>query len=168
MVEGESMWRYLVGGAGALILAGVGVFVVSGRGPLPKPLLAVAPVEAAADVPQETGDVAAPQASAKTREQKRFGRYDKDKNGVITKVEYLTARHKAFARLDTNGDGALSFDEWAIKITTKFATADANRDGAMTPAEFETTAPKRPAKPKAKCVCPPPGATAEPPREEEE
>ena len=72
-----------------------------------------------------------PEASEKTREQKRFDRYDKDRDGAITRDEYLASRNKAFAKLDNNHDGMLSFDEWAVKAETKFATADADKSGAM-------------------------------------
>ena len=87
------------------------------------------------------------------REAKRFKRYDKDKNGSISRDEYLAARHKAFAKLDTNHDGVLSFDEYSVKAITKFNTADADHSGALTPAEFATTAVVR--KPRTKAVCPP-------------
>lgn len=59
----------------------------------------------------------APAASEKTREERRFNRYDKDRNEQISQDEYLASRRKAFAKLDVNGDGRLSFDEWAIKTT---------------------------------------------------
>ena len=97
-----------------------------------------------------------PEASARTREQKRFDRYDKDRSGQISRDEYLAQRRKTFARLDTDHDGRLSFDEWAIKNETKFATADKDRSGTMTPAEFATTAVKRKTPAHAKC---PPAAT---------
>ena len=47
----------------------------------------------------------APEASAKSREEKRFSRADKDKNGKIEADEVLEPRHKAFAKLDLNGNG---------------------------------------------------------------
>ena len=72
-----------------------------------------------------------PEASDRTREQKRFDRYDKDRNGAVTREEYLASRRKAYARLDLNQDGQLSFDEWAAKTTTKFAAADGDRSGSM-------------------------------------
>ena len=84
-----------------------------------------------------------PEASDRTREQKRFDRYDKDRNGAVTREEYLASRRKAYAKLDLNQDGQLSFDEWAAKTTTKFADADGDQIGAMNPAEFVKTAPKR-------------------------
>ena len=94
----------------------------------------------------------APVATEKTREQKRFDRYDKDRDGRITRDEYLASRRKAFAKLDTDHDGRLSFDEWAIRTTTKFATADADHSGAMNAAEFLTTKVVRKTTPK--CACP--------------
>lgn len=152
------MWRYLVGAGGALALAGAGVMVFSGHA-TPRALLSGAPA-AAAGVADEGGaalpdDV--PAATAKTREEKRFGRYDKDKDGAVTRDEYLAARRKAFAKLDRDGNGQLSFDEWATKAEAKFATADRDKSGAMNAAEFATTAVKRKAGP-ARAKCPPAGA----------
>jgi hypothetical protein len=99
------------------------------------------------------------------KEAKRFNRYDKNKDGAITRDEYLANRRKAFAKLDTNHDGVLSFDEYSVKATAKFDTADADRNGKLSPAEFATTAVKR--KPRTKAVCPP-GAVAAAPAEEPE
>ena len=146
-------WRYLIGGIGALLLVAAGYALVTGRA-TPHSLLPAAPAGQGASQDDPLPDDA-PEASAKTREERRFGRYDKDKSGAITREEYLASRRKAYARLDTDHDGKLSFDEWAVKATTKFADADADKNGAMTPSEFATTAVKR--KPKAKCACPAPG-----------
>jgi len=83
----------------------------------------------------------APEASPKSREEKRFNRADKNKNGRIESEEVLAPRRKAFAKLDKNGNGALSFDEWAVKSIDKFKGADSDRSGWLTPAEYATTAP---------------------------
>ena len=89
------------------------------------PAVAAAPRAVAASEAQEAElPDQVPEASPRTREQKRFGRYDKDKDGAITRDEYLQSRRKAYAKLDANRDGVLSFDEWATKTTAKFATAD--------------------------------------------
>lgn len=157
------MWRYLVGAAGALALAGAGVLMFSGQA-TPNALLPAAPAIAADAAGEQALPDEAPAATAKTREQKRFGRYDKDKDGAITRDEYLLARRKAFGKLDKDGNGQLSFDEWGIKAITKFATADRDRSGAMNAAEFATTAVKR--KPRARVNCPP--AQAQPAQSEEE
>ena len=136
------MWRYLAGGLGTLVLVGAGLFLWGSRPDSPSPL----PAASAASGPSAQAaedDAPLPEASAKTREQRRFDRYDKDRNGAITREEYLVSRRKAYAKLDRDGDGKLSFDEWAIKATTKFATADRDRSGAMNAAEFATTAVKR-------------------------
>jgi hypothetical protein len=92
-----------------------------------------------------------PEASAKAKEEKRFARADKNKDGRITRAELMQPRQKAFAKLDKNGDGRLSFDEWAVATSDKFAGADADRSGWLSPAEYATTAPK-PA-PKKSCAC---------------
>jgi hypothetical protein len=46
-----------------------------------------------------------PQATPKSREEKRFSRADKDKNRRIEREELLASRRKAFAKLDKNGNG---------------------------------------------------------------
>jgi len=143
------MWRYLAGGVSALLFVTAGfIFFRSGAKP-EQPLFAPAPQTASSPAALPS---AAPSASERTREQKRFDRYDKDRDGLITRDEYLASRHKAFAKLDTNHDGQLSFEEWAITTTTKFATADADHSGTLTPAEFLTT--KVVHKTTPKCACP--------------
>ncbi|MFA5965754.1 MAG: EF-hand domain-containing protein [Sphingomonas sp.] len=145
------MWRYLAGGVAILMLVGAGVafFTAHGR-PGATLLAATAPAAQAASADGPLPDTV-PEAGDRTREQKRFDRYDKDRNGQVTREEYLAARRKAYAKLDTNHDGMLSFDEWAVKAETKFASADADKSGAMTPAEFATTAVKRTTRPRPKC-----------------
>ena len=93
----------------------------------------------------------APEATPKSREERRFSRADKDKNGRIEREEMLGPRRKAFAKLDGNGNGMLSFEEWAVKSNEKFSGADHDRWGTLTAAEFATTAPP-PAK-KKRCAC---------------
>jgi hypothetical protein len=93
-----------------------------------------------------------PEATAKSREQKRFARADKDDDGRITAAELFEPRRKAFAKLDTNGNGTLSFEEWAVRTVEKLRDADKDRSGWLTPAEYATTAPPPP-KRKAKCSC---------------
>ncbi|WP_066794924.1 histidine kinase [Sphingomonas soli] len=151
------MWRYFVGAGGALLLAVAGMFLFRGTA-AQQPLVPPPPAAAVASEEEALPDEA-PSASAKTREQKRFDRYDKDRNDAITRDEYLASRRKAFAKLDINGDGKLGFDEWAAKTTARFTGADKDKSGTLTRAEFLTTAPKRkPAKPK--CACPKPAAAA--------
>jgi hypothetical protein len=93
----------------------------------------------------------APEASPKSREERRFSRADKNKNGRIESEELLGARRKAFAKLDKNGNGALSFDEWAAKTIDKFAGADRDRSGFLTRAEYATTAPPPPKRRACSC-----------------
>ena len=95
---------------------------------------------------------APPEATPKSREQKRFARADKDDDGTITAAELFEPRRKAFAKLDANGNGMLSFEEWAVRTVDKFQGADKDRSGTLTAAEYATTAPKPP-KRKARCNC---------------
>jgi Ca2+-binding EF-hand superfamily protein len=105
-----------------------------------------------------SGNFQAPEASAKSREERRFSRTDKNKDGKIEAEEVLGSRRKAFAKLDTNGNGALSFEEWAAKTIGKFQGADKDRNGILTTAEFATTAP--PPLKRRICSCRTPAADA--------
>lgn len=161
------MWRYAVGAGAALLLA-FGGFLLFQHGPARTPLAAVLPpmpgnASAATPLPD-----AAPEADAKTREQKRFDRYDKDRNEAIGRDEYFAARHKAFAKLDGNGDGRLSFEEWAAKSITKFNDADADKSGTLTRVEFAATAPKRRPPGASRCACGKPAPVSPPAAKEEE
>lgn len=142
------MWRFLAGVASALLLAGAGlVWWSSGKQDTPL-LSAIAPPLARST---EAPDVAPPEAEERTREQKRFDRYDKDRNELVSAEEYLANRRKAFARLDADHDGRLSFEEWAKKTTDKFAAADADKSKALSRAEFATTKVVRKTRPRPNC-----------------
>lgn len=145
------MWRFLAGVAAAMLLMGAGLVLWNSQASSEQSVTAPPPPALAAIAEPLPDSV--PEASAKTREERRFDRNDKDRNGAITRDEYLANRRKAYAKLDANGDGRLSFDEWAVKTTTKFAAADADKSGAMSRSEFATTAVKRRAP--ARRDCPP-------------
>lgn len=145
------MARFFAWGAAAFLML-TGAFLLwqgraqdAGLPPAPKPRVATPFTVIPPTLPE------APASTPRTREQKRFGRADKDDDGRITAAELFDPRRKAFAKLDANGNGALSFDEWAVKTVTKFASADKDRSGWLTPAEYATTAPPPPKKPR--CVC---------------
>lgn len=139
------MYRYLAGAAAALLLLTGAVLLWQSRaagGPgLPN---APAPRAFTASLVSQDTPFRAPQASPRSREQKRFSRADKDKNGKIESEELFGPRRKAFAKLDTNGNGALSFEEWAVKTVQKFNGADRDRSGWLSAAEYATTAPPPP------------------------
>jgi hypothetical protein len=146
--------QFLLGAGSALLLAAGGVvWWTSDHAKADSP---IPPRPAGAQVmpSDDTALSEPPAASAKTREEKRFSRYDKDKNGAISREEYLAARRKAFAKLDTNGDGRLQFEEYAIKTSAKFSKADGDRSGILNPAEFLNTRVVR--KARSAPNCPPP------------
>lgn len=154
------MSRMLAAGMATLLLVAAGLFWWQGRAAqvaAPAPMVAPAPPPQVEALPEGDPDAvgAAPPmpgaASARTREEKRFDRYDRNRDGVITRIEMLGSRTKAFKALDTNGDNLLSFEEWAVATSDRFASADGDKDGKLTREEFAATAPKRSAKPKCKC-----------------
>jgi hypothetical protein len=142
--------RYLAALASCLLLIVGAVLIWQGRAdqaravPLPPPLSKAPGLAQPLPAP--------PEASARSREEKRFARADKDDDGRITSAELYEPRRKAFAKLDTNGNGSLSFEEWAAKTIDKFKGADKDRTGWLTAAEYATTAPPPPKK-KARCSC---------------
>jgi hypothetical protein len=144
------MARFLAGAAACFLLLTGAFLLWQGRaqsGPeLPPPPSGSIPSMVAQSAPLK-----APEASPKSREERRFARADKDDNGRIEREEMLGQRRKAFSKLDRNGNGALSFEEWAAKTIDKFGGADRDRSGWLTPAEFATTAPPPPKK--RRCAC---------------
>lgn len=147
------MVRFLAGAAACFLLM-TGAFLLwqsraeqgLGLPPAPPARLAQGPGVNLARIPQ------APSADPKSKEEKRFDRADKDKDGTIALAELVEPRRKPFAKLDLNRDGKLSFEEWAVKTIDKFKTADADKNGALTRSEYATTAPKPKAK-KPGCAC---------------
>ena len=148
------MWRYLAGAAACFLFMSGAFLLWQGRAEQTAQIPAAPPPRTGkpAMVMTQPAVLRAPEATPKSREEKRFSRADKDKNGRIEREEMLASRRKAFAKLDKNGDGRLAFEEWAVKTLDKFGGADRDRSGWLTPAEYAVTAPK-PAKRKAKCSC---------------
>jgi hypothetical protein len=153
------MGRFIAGSISALLLAAAGLFWWQGRASR-EAVAVTARAEPPAivndDLPEgdenATGEaLPLPTATARTREEKRFDRYDRDRDGIIGRNEMLASRVKDFRKLDKDGNNLLSFEEWAVRTIDKFDGADANHDGKLTRAEFATTAP--PPKPPAKCKC---------------
>jgi hypothetical protein len=143
------MVRFLAGAAACFLLL-TGAFLLW-QSRAQGPSLPAAPQARVAGSPMSS-PLMAPEASAKSREEKRFSRADKNKDGKIESEEIFGTRHKAFAKLDTNANGTLSFEEWAAKTIDKFKGADADKSGWLTAAEYSTTAPPPPKHP-AKCGC---------------
>ena len=145
------MARFLAGAAACFLFL-TGAFLLW-QSHAQGPLLPGAPTPRGASAPfmTTTQPLEAPEASAKNREERRFSRADKNKDGKIEADEIFTARHKAFAKLDINGNGSLSFEEWAAKSIDKFGGADADHSGWLTPAEYASTAPPPPKH--ARCGC---------------
>ena len=145
-----------------LILAGVGVFWYQGAAqveelapPPPEPEEPTPGPEVLPIVdPADLEGPAPPEASELTREERRFFRYDRDRDRIITRNEMLSTRSDAFRKLDVDGNNLLTFEEWAVTTVERFEGADANGDDKLTPSEFRTTAPKRRAASAApKCNC---------------
>ncbi|WP_225206191.1 EF-hand domain-containing protein [Novosphingobium huizhouense] len=156
------MHRILIGALGALLLVAAGVFWWQGRAetetetvrPVANP--AAPPSEDAADedIPEvDPGNAVGPElphATEQTREQRRFDRLDRDRDGRITRNEMLAPRVRDFRKLDLDGNNLLTFEEWAVATSNKFRKADADGNGALDRAEYATT--KQPArKPACKC-----------------
>lgn len=146
------MARFLAGAAACFLLL-TGAFLFWQSRAAQTPLLPEAPP---ARMPSpsliaQSPMPAAPEATPKSREEKRFSRADKDKNGRIEREELLASRRKAFAKLDRNANGTLSFDEWAVKTIGKFDGADKDRTGWLSAPEYASTAPPPPKKRRCSC-----------------
>lgn len=154
------MSRILLGFFLGLVVASVGLYwwqgraqveenappppMAEGAGPLPDDLPVIDPGDMRGPLP--------PEASELTREQRRFFRYDRNRDLTISRNEMLSTRSDAFRALDKDGNNLLTFEEWAVTTAERFDGADINRDGKLTAKEFATTAPKRPAG-RTACKC---------------
>ena len=152
------MKNMVLGAFIALVLVGVGLFWWQGRAEVEEgaPPPAVQPV---VPLPEElpTADAAdlrgpaPPEATELTREQRRFFRYDRNRDLKISRNEMLSTRSNAFRKLDKDGNNLLTFEEWAVATVDRFEGADADGDRELTQSEFATTAPRRSAKPACRC-----------------
>lgn len=144
------MLRFLAGAAACFLLM-TGAFLIWQSRAANGPNLPSAPPARAASLFGDGQALQAPEATSKTREEKRFARYDRDKDGKVETMEYLAARRRNFDKLDVDHNGGLSFQEYAVKGIDKFNAAGGKK-GFLTPAEFVATAPP-PAKHKLGCSC---------------
>jgi hypothetical protein len=145
------MVRWIAGFAAVILLVAGAVLALQSRAAAPEIPSAPDPRLAAAST-RLSPIPNAPEADARSKEQKRFARVDKDEDGRITLAELVEPRRKAFAKLDLDHDGKLSFEEWAVRTIDKFAEADSDKSKSLNPTEYATTAPKpRPAKPACAC-----------------
>lgn len=158
------MNRLLIGAFGTFVLMGIGLFWMQGRAQVeegaPPPIIGEIPSEPEIDpnaLPtSDATDIegpAPPEATEATKEQKRFGRYDRNRDESISRNEMLSSRTDAFRKLDVDGNNLLTFEEWAVTTVNRFDGMDANSNAKLTPAEFATSKPKPKAKKKASCRC---------------
>jgi hypothetical protein len=155
------MNRLVLGAVSALLLVAAGLFWWQGRAATERSAAALpAPEETAVptaddEIPDEDGaglrGATLPSVDPATREQKRFDRLDRDRDGRITRNEALAPRVAAFRKLDTDHNNLLSFEEWSVVTANRFKGADKNGDAALTREEFATTKPKQSKRPGCKC-----------------
>jgi hypothetical protein len=156
------MNRVVLGALAVLLLAAAGMFWSVGRdaveaGPPPPELLGEegGPIGDPDALPMASGKglrgPAPPEASEMSREQRRFARFDRNGDRLVSRNELLATRTTAFRKLDLDGNNLLTFEEWAVTTANRFKGADKNGDLQLTPEEFRTTAPKPPQKPACRC-----------------
>jgi len=150
------MNRIVLGAFVSLVLVAIGLFWLQGRAEVeegaPPPAV---PTERPTGLPSaDVGDLqgpAPPVATELTREQRRFFRYDRNRDRRITRNEMLSTRTDAFRALDVDGNNLLTFEEWAVTTVKRFEGADGDGNGELTQKEFATTAPRPAATPRCRC-----------------
>lgn len=158
------MNRIIVGAVSALMLASAGLFWWQGRAELergaPPPELTGAgagdaPIELPSADPNGRRGAALPGVAKRqmSTDEKRFNRYDKNRDGSISRPEMLTTRVNGFKKLDLNRDNLLTFEEWAVKTANRFKEIDRNGDGIVNREELRAFQAAKDAKSKAKPRC---------------
>ena len=74
-----------------------------------------------------------------------FTQYDANRDGKVTREEFMAVRALLFLRYDANGDGAVTLPELrsrlpaqlADRVGAAFARLDADRDGGISRAEWD-------------------------------
>lgn len=155
------MNRVVLGAVAALLLVAGGLFWWQGRAATeraaPLPDISAGDEESDPLDPLPTADgkglrgAALPEVDDETKEERRFNRFDRDRDNLISRPELLAPRVAEFRKLDRDGNNLLSFEEWAVRTSNRFRAADANGDSQLTRPEFTTTRPKEAAKPKCRC-----------------
>ncbi|MFC4295453.1 EF-hand domain-containing protein [Novosphingobium tardum] len=146
------MNRIVIGALGALLLVAAGVFWWQGRAAVeagaPPPELLNDGEATPAPGPLPTADVrgrrgpAPPEATEMSREQRRFARYDRNGDRIISRNELMATRTAAFRKLDADGNNLLTFEEWAVATGNRFKAADKDGNLQLNAEEFATTRPK--------------------------
>ncbi|WEJ99885.1 MAG: EF-hand domain-containing protein [Candidatus Sphingomonas phytovorans] len=70
-------------------------------------------------------------------------RADTDRDGTISRAEFMARAEQRFAKLDANGDGQLSGDELGGRGGGRLMAADTNKDGKISKAEYMAQAAER-------------------------
>lgn len=152
------MGRLVLGVVLGLVLGGVGIFWWQGKAQVgikapPPPDVSASPADDMLPLADGSGleGPAPPEASALTREQRRFFRYDRNRDLSISRNEMLSTRSEGFRKLDVDGNNLLTFEEWAVTTVNRFDEADKDENGKLTQREFASTAPKAAARPACSC-----------------
>lgn len=152
------MNRVILGALAVLLLGAAAVFWLTGREALeagaPPPDLSIA-TNAPETLPSvDPGDLrgpAPPEATEMTREQRRFARYDRNGDRIVSRNELMATRTAAFRKLDADGNNLLTFEEWAVTTANRFRAADADGNLQLTVEEFRRTAPRAAKRPGCRC-----------------
>jgi hypothetical protein len=155
LIEEIALLRFLAGAAACFLLMTGAFLIWQSRAERASGLPSAPAARAAGGSLFGSEPLQAPEADPKTREAKRFSRYDKNKDGKVEADEYLAARRRNFDKLDIDHNGALSFPEYAAKGIEKFNGAG-GRKGWLSETEFVATAP--PAAKRKACSCRAPAA----------
>ena len=155
------MGRVVLGVVLGLVLAGIGTFWWQSQAQIeqkapPPPEFKEAAIDPDALPMADLGEMRGPEppeASELTREQRRFFRYDRNRDLTITRNEMLSTRSDGFRQLDVDGNNLLTFEEWAVTTANRFDGADADGNGKLTQSEFASTAPKRRSIRRSTCRC---------------
>jgi hypothetical protein len=160
------MNRLVLGAVATLLLLAAGLFWLQGRAELER---GAPPPDLSAPAKPGDAPIVLPSADAdgrrgpglpgsaraqQSKEDRRFNRFDRNRDGRIDRTEMLSTRVKAFQKLDLDHNNLLTFEEWAVKTSNSFKEVDRNGDGVVSRAELDGYYAAKEAKPKhERCAC---------------
>jgi hypothetical protein len=112
----------------AILIAATTAFAQDATTASPAPANGQAVAPQGADKPRQGGHERHGRADAKTMAGRQLAKLDADKDGKVSRQEYLARQSEAFSKTDANADGFVTPEEMAAQHEKRHADMSAKRE----------------------------------------